>query len=114
MRSWLFICMENPEGTLDQFWGGVDPATPYLDEQTLLRLIESRVQQLLADQQDLLWSFLYRLDVEETKIQYVLSNSGEVALDLARLILRRHQERLATQKKYKSDSPRNTDDWGDL
>lgn len=106
--------MENPEKTPDLFWAGVDPLSPYLDEQTLLKLIESRVQQLMADQPDLLWSFLYRLDVEETKIQYVLANSGEVALDLARLILRRHQDRLATQKKYKSDSPRNTDDWGDL
>ncbi|MDZ4706857.1 MAG: hypothetical protein SH818_00530 [Saprospiraceae bacterium] len=106
--------MQTPEGPVDLFWAGVDPASPYLDEETLVHLIESRVEQLLSEQPDLLWSFLYRLDVEETKIQYVLANSGVVALDLARLILRRQQDRLATQKKYKSDSFLNTYDWGDL
>ena len=114
MPSLIFITMETPEGPVELFWAGMDPATPYLNEEALVHLIESRVQQLLTEQPDLLWSFLYRLDVEETKIQFVLANSGEVALDLARLILRRHQERLASQKKYKSDSSRHTVDWGDL
>lgn len=106
--------MPTPEEPKDPFWSGLDPSLPYLDKETLIHLIESRVQDLLAHQPDLLWSFLYRLDVDETKIQTVLATSGKVAEDLARLILHRHEERLASQKKYKGDSSGKRYDWEDL
>lgn len=106
--------METPDGPFDGFWAGLEPGQPYLDEETLIRLIEARVQQLLTEQPTLLWSFLYRLDVEEFKIQQAMTHSGSVALELARLILQRQRERLATQKKYRPDSSQNPYDWGDL
>lgn len=106
--------MEKPEENINRFLGESLPDQPYLDEATLLGLITARVHQLLVEQPDLLWSFLYRLDVEESKIQQVLAGSADVAPDLARLILQRHKNRLESQKKYKEDLNQNPYDWSDL
>jgi hypothetical protein len=55
----------------------------------------------------LLMSYLYRLDVLEVKINAVLSPIAIVSPieGLARLILERQKERIATKQKYKSDPP---------
>ena len=78
-----------------------------LSESDLYKAIRERVEYLLENNPELLMSYLYRLDVLEVKINAVLSPNAVVApIDgLARLILERQKERIATKQKYKSDPP---------
>lgn len=78
-----------------------------LSESDLYRAIRDRVEYLLEKNPELLMSYLYRLDVLEVKINAVLSPNSIVAPieGLARLILDRQKERIATKRKYKSDPP---------
>jgi hypothetical protein len=72
-----------------------------LDEPALLELFTTRVEELMRDDLGLLLSSLYRLDVEEHKIQSAL-RSADVppARGIAKLIIERQKERLKTKSKY--------------
>lgn len=85
-----------------------DEDTP--SEVDLLKAIQERVLFLLENEPDLLMSYLYRLDIDEGKINAVLAKGpgGNVDSGLAQLILQRQKQRLETKKKYKQ-SPLN--DW---
>lgn len=78
-----------------------------LSESDLYTAIRDRVEHLLEKNPELLMSYLYRLDVLEVKINAVLSPIAIVPPieGLARLILERQKERIATKQKYKSDPP---------
>ncbi len=78
-----------------------------LSESDLYKAIRDRVAYLLEKKPELLMSYLYRLDVLEVKINAVLSPIAIVPPieGLARLILERQKERIATKQKYKSDPP---------
>ncbi|MEO5906821.1 MAG: hypothetical protein ABIQ11_08845 [Saprospiraceae bacterium] len=74
-----------------------------LDEAALLELFTKRVEEMMRDDLDLLLSSLYRLDVEEHKIQNALRSSAvPVAEGIASLIILRQKEKIATRKKYSS------------
>ena len=75
----------------------------FIDEKALTALIERRVEQLLVDNPDLLFSYLYRLDVDEYKIQSALRIGDGVALSLASLIVQRQKLRLNTKNTYRSN-----------
>ena len=66
----------------------------------------------MRDDLDLLLSSLYRLDVEEYKIQRAL-RSGDMppARGIAKLIIDRQKERLKTKKHYSSGGQ---NDWQGL
>jgi hypothetical protein len=76
---------------------------PTMDEAVLLDILAVRVEEMMRDDLDLLLSTLYRLDVYEHKIKAALQ-SPEIppALGLARLILERQKEKIATRLKYAS------------
>lgn len=78
-----------------------------LTESDLYNAIKERVAYLLDSNPELLMSSLYRLDVLEEKINAILAPNSPVAPveGLARLILERQKERIASKKKYKSDPP---------
>lgn len=81
---------------------------PQLDEEAVLRLFTQRVEELLRDNKDLLLSSLYRLDVEEDKIQQALRSTDILpARALAILILDRQKERLKTRQAYKKKDQAN-------
>ncbi len=81
---------------------------PQLDEEAVLRLFTQRVEELLRDNKDLLLSSLYRLDVEEDKIQQALRSTDTLpARALAILILDRQKERLKTRQAYKKKDQAN-------
>jgi hypothetical protein len=72
-----------------------------LDDPAVLDLFAERVEAMMRDQLDLLLSTLYRLDVEEHKIQHALHFANEPpARAIARLILERQKERLRTRRAY--------------
>lgn len=77
----------------------------FMDEEALLDLFTTRVEELMRDNLDLLLSSLYRLDVLEYKIQRAL-HSSEVpaARGIAKLIIDRQKEKIATRKMYSSGS----------
>lgn len=87
--------------SLESWFAQLQNERPYLDETTLIRLIESRVSELLDAQPDLLWSYLYRLDVEEHKIELAMSKGPLMAHSLAILIVDRQKQRIKTKRAYR-------------
>lgn len=75
-----------------------------VSEDELLDILTSQVAYLMDRRLDYLLSLLYRLDVLEPKIKAVLYNQEliEPARGLAKLILDRQKERVATRTKYSS------------
>ena len=74
------------------------------DEADILEEIRLRVNEMLDANPELLFSYLYRLDVLEHKIKAALKDSS-VPTDeaLAMLIWQRQKQRLETRKKYSSN-----------
>ncbi|MBP6794313.1 MAG: hypothetical protein KA143_04620 [Saprospiraceae bacterium] len=82
----------------------------YIDRDTLVAAMQVRVLDLLQNQPDLLFSYLYRLDVLEHKIQAALAAGENVSKALAELIIDRQVERIRTKKQYpKPDNKWNWD-----
>lgn len=72
----------------------------------MLLLIENRVTELMTQSPDLLFSYLYRLDIQEVKIKEALAHEKDAPnLALSKLILDRQRQRIASKKKYKQDPP---------
>lgn len=90
------------ESNLMQWMHEVADQNPYLDKESLLALIEKRVAELLQEQPDLLFSFLYRLDVDEYKIKQALQ-AESVTRALAVLIVDRQLARIKTKEANKKD-----------
>ena len=66
--------------------------------------ISNTVDKMLNENPELLFSYLYRLDVDESKIKKALSPLSIEAphRGLARLILKRQQQRIKTRLEYSS------------
>jgi len=84
-----------------------------LADETLVEYMTGRIEELMATQFESLMSMMYRLDVDEGKIRRALNptNPENPAKGLARLIVLRQKQRMATREKYKQNSP---DDWIDI
>jgi hypothetical protein len=83
---------------------------PILDEEAVLQIFTTRVEEMLEHSLDLLLSSLYRLDVEEDDIQLALrSQDVPPARGIAKLILDRQKARLMTKQEYKKQNPDNWD-----
>lgn len=75
-----------------------------LSDEDMLRHISHRVDKLLKADPDLLMSYLYRLDVEQIKIEAALETSVFPAhVTLANLIWERQKQRIESKLKYKQD-----------
>lgn len=74
-----------------------------ISEIEFLAAIAERVAWFLEHDMDMLMSYLYRLDVAEHLINNALMPFNEEApsLALAKLILNRQKQRIATKEKYK-------------
>ena len=70
-----------------------------------LELIGERVLWFLENDKDLLLSYLYRLDIDENKINDALTplTNEPAHITLAKIILERQKIRLTTKKSYKVD-----------
>lgn len=77
---------------------------PQLSDEEMIMHIADRVDQMLKGDPDLLMSYLYRLDVEEKKINAAIETSiTPLHVTFAKLIWDRQKERLESKKKYKQD-----------
>lgn len=82
-------------------------------EQEIMTELAERVAYMMDKEPDLLFSYFYRMDIPESKVQKILMNSDEGSepahLALARLIYNRQVSRLLTKQRIKVDPP--LDDW---
>lgn len=76
-----------------------------LTDDQLLAIISDRVAWFLENDKDLLLSYLYRLDIEEEKIDNALSpkDIDPANIAIGKLIFNRQKQRLETKQKYKVD-----------
>ena len=88
-----------------------------LSEEELLELLTQQVAYMIEYKLDYLLSMLYRLDVLEHKINYALSPlaADPPAVGLAKLILERQKQRIATKAAYREKTNEEDDfegwDW---
>lgn len=76
-----------------------------LSEGEIINAIADRVRIMMEREIDLLFSYLYRLDVSESDVHAILfSSKGEDAIiAIAELIWQRQKKRMETKKLYKQD-----------
>ena len=88
---------------------GTEPPSSEVD---LLALLSERIAEMLERRPEYLMSLLYRLDVLEEKIRPVMHPlAPEPAnVGLARLVLERQKQRVATKRDIKTEP---LDDWKD-
>lgn len=82
-------------------------------EDELLRVLTLRITEMLERQPEQLMSLLYRLDVEESKINRVMHPSAPEmpALGLARLVLERQKQRVHTRRSVNVQPLEDLADW---
>ena len=75
-----------------------------VSESELLDILTERVAYLLDHNADFLFSLLYRLDVDEAKINVALSPTNPFlpGESLARLIIERQKQRIKTKEHYRN------------
>lgn len=76
---------------------------PNSNQSELLAIIAKRVGELFDTQPELLMSYLYRLDIEETKIRIALQRDESPIMKIAELIMKRQLERVRTKLNIKQD-----------
>lgn len=83
------------------------------DSGQMIAILSRRIEELMAGRLEELMSMMYRLDIEESKIRTALApgNEENPATSLARLIVERQNQRMATKKKYKQNP---LSDWLDF
>ncbi len=83
----------------------LEETTEPLDEEKLLQLIADRVAYLIEHNIELVFSSLYRLDVDERKVEKALMPGNPIPANvaLATLILERQKKRVKTKSEYKQE-----------
>lgn len=71
------------------------------DQESFYNQIREKVAEYLDTNPELLMSYLYRLDIDEGKIQYALHFGQDICSDLARLIYERQLQRHKTKMSYR-------------
>lgn len=86
---------------------GLEIGPAPLSEKELLDLLANEVAYMIEYRLDFLLSMMYRLDIEEDKINFALSPQALTPpnMGLAKLILERQKQRIFTKRKYKQDRP---------
>lgn len=87
------------------------PEEETITEEELLRLLSNRVAWMIEHEIEVLFSTLYRMDVEQSLVEGALHpNAPEPPnIGIARLILERQKQRVYTKKHFKQ--PPLDDDW---
>ena len=81
-------------------------------EEELLLCLSDRIAWLIEHNMEYLLSLLYRNDVEESKIYFALSpfDPDPANIALAKLVIERQKQRMATRKKYGKQNNDNVED----
>lgn len=97
--------MEENNSELQSVVQSLDLINQNLEEkEAIFEYIKMQVAGMLDNQSDLLFSYLYRLDIDELLIKKVLNGETvEIAGGLAQLIIDRQLQRLRTRQEYKKN-----------
>lgn len=78
-----------------------------MTEQELLDYLSDAIAYMIEHKLDFLLSLLYRLDVSERKINEALLpvNTEDAPIALAKLVLERQKQRVATKRAYREKNP---------
>lgn len=99
----------------DQFeaFGSLELFESASDKAELLDVLTERIGQMLEQQPDYLMSLLYRLDVLEHKIKAAMHPAAPEPAHkgLARLVLERQQQRIATKRNVKPKPLEGMEEW---
>ena len=84
------------------------PENP-MSEAKLLAYLADVIGYMIEKKLDYLLSLLYRLDVSESKINHALmpGNPEDANVALARLVIERQKQRIATKRAYREQNPSN-------
>ena len=84
------------------------PENP-MSEAELLAYLANVIGYMIEKKLDYLLSLLYRLDVSESKINRALmpGNLEDANVALARLVIERQKQRIATKRAYRQQNPSN-------
>mgnify|MGYP005853146317 CR=1 FL=1 len=88
------------------------PIEEVLDEAQLLALLSEHIAYLIDHRLEFLLSLMYRLDIDERKVNRALSpgHAEPAQLALARLVLERQQQRILTKQQYRQ-APIDDAEW---
>ncbi len=77
------------------------------NQQQIKDLLVSELIQLILQSPEKLWNILYRIDVNETKVKQIFSNSAPllIAPELADLIIERMLQKAKSRMAYKKENP---------
>lgn len=97
--------MEENNSELQSVVQSLDLINQNLEEkEAIFEYIKMQVAGMLDNQSDLLFSYLYRLDIDELLIKKVLNGeTAEIAGGLTQLIIDRQLQRLRTRQEYKKN-----------
>lgn len=84
-----------------------------ISEEDLRQWLSERIEWMLGHEMDLLWSTLYRLDIDEEKILGVIERQAETPIPagLADLVLARQKMRNSVRNLYSSAEKSNEFGW---
>jgi hypothetical protein len=84
-----------------------------ITEAELIEILSARIADMLEKQPEQLMSLLYRLDVLEEKILPVMHPAAPepTNVGLARLVVERQKQRIATKRSIKTDPLEDMDGW---
>lgn len=82
-------------------------------EEALFQLLADHIAYMIEYRLDFLLSLMYRLDIDEAKINWALNPASPVAanIGLAQLVMERQKERMRTKETYRPKSFEDMDDW---
>ena len=82
----------------------------FISEEDLERALSAVIHRMIDHDLEKLFSILYRLDVNEQKVHTALRKNNDIAphIAIAKLIIKRHKEKLESRLKYKPDKDDDT------
>lgn len=82
-----------------------------IPETEVRKWLENKIRQMLDQETDLLWSTLYRMDVNEEKIKQVLASAHHTPVEpgLAGLVLERQKQRNEIRARFSASKPPEDD-----
>ncbi|MCP3933104.1 MAG: hypothetical protein GY705_28875 [Bacteroidetes bacterium] len=82
---------------------GLQPPKDQLSEEELFDMLADEIAYMIERNLEYLFSLMYRLDIDENKVNKALSPRAEepANIGLTRLVLERQRQRIKTKKYYK-------------
>lgn len=77
----------------------------FITEADLEKALAAVIYKMIDQNLEKLFAILYRLDINEQKVHAALKKNNDIPphIAIARLIIKRHKEKLETRQKYRQD-----------